>query len=234
LIEEHMAWAKREGKIKSRLWPMHKRAHLRWWLKTLHGVNLRALPRARLSTRAESAGLRPGRAHHQAARCARPKTREPLIPKGTRGKLISTIKSFYNMAADREARPQGLRGPLLRPTQEHQDEEGAGFGKVTKLNSIENTLTVMAYWEKLPLKRNGNDIGIVAVTPGRPASWGCTWRRRGNFEEIVRSQTPAEEKSRISSLGPDLARGLARVDPRRRRGHGGAASARRLARFKIT
>jgi len=34
LIEEHMAWAKREGKIKSRLWPMHKRAHLRWWLKT--------------------------------------------------------------------------------------------------------------------------------------------------------------------------------------------------------
>ncbi|OLC49107.1 MAG: hypothetical protein AUH82_01145 [Chloroflexi bacterium 13_1_40CM_4_65_13] len=236
LIEEHLAWAEREGKIKSRRWATHKRAHLHWWMRKLHGVNLRALPQgAAVHPSPSPIGCDLGEHVIKPLDALHPKTKKPLVPKGTRTKHIAAIKSLYAWLRTEKHSLKVHEDPLFGTLKNIKTKKQQEFGKVTKLNSIEDTLKVMAYWEALPMKRNGADVGVVGGHAWKASVLGMHLATPWHFEEILRFANPAEPKSRIIVPGDPLWREVWReVDPETAAVVTVQGKREQTTRFKIT
>src|SRR6202022_1347194 len=95
LIDEHIAWAVRAKKVTSEKWEARKKSHLRWWMKRLHGGNLRRRPKGKTPHAPPSPGGSALGGRVGGVLEKDPLGRNKPVKPGMRTKLIAVIKALY-------------------------------------------------------------------------------------------------------------------------------------------
>jgi hypothetical protein len=205
LIDEHIEHGERVGNLTSPDWVRNLRSHLKYWMVTLHGVNLRRLPKGMTPRPAPSPEGCDLGLHILAPLQKKDASGKLLVAKGTAIKRISSIKALYVFLREAVFRIEPEEDPTLNRLKNKKSEKAQRFGQVEKVNSIADAWKVVEYWEKTSPalnqhatgeRQNGN-AGRLSGNQWKADILILHIKTPWHFSEIARFCDPAEPDSQV-------------------------------------